>query len=49
MTIVTLLNFGIHVKLNEQTILLAAAGREFGAVTPDRQQFVFYFGVQLLR
>lgn len=45
----TLLNFGLHWKLSESAILLASAGREFGADTTDRQRLVFYFGVQLLR
>lgn len=45
----TLLNFGLHWKLSEGAILLASAGHEFGTDSADRQRFVFYFGVQLLR
>ncbi len=45
----TLLNFGLHWKLSESSVLLASAGREFGSDTAERQRFVFYFGVQLLR
>ena len=45
----TLLNFGLHWKLSERSILLASAGREFGSNSPDRQRFAFYFGIQLLR
>jgi len=45
----TLLNFGVHWKLNESLVLLAAAGREFGAHTDDQQRLLVYFGFQLLR
>jgi hypothetical protein len=45
----TLLNFGIHWKLNEQLLLLAAAGRDFGSHSNDQQRFLFYFGFQILR
>ena len=45
----TLLNFGVHWKLNESLVLLAAAGREFGARTDDQQRLLLYFGFQLLR
>jgi hypothetical protein len=45
----TLLNFGVHWKLNESLVLLAAAGREFGARTDDQQRLLVYFGVQLLK
>ena len=45
----TLLNFGIHWKLNESLILLAAAGREFGPDTPEQQHFLYYFGFQILK
>jgi hypothetical protein len=45
----TLLNLGLHWKLSERSILLASAGREFGTASAERQRFVFYFGVQLLR
>jgi hypothetical protein len=45
----TLVNLGIHLKLNESLVLLAAAGREFGPRTDDQQRFRFYLGLQLLR
>jgi hypothetical protein len=45
----TLLNFGLHWKLNESAFVLAAAGREFGQNTDDRQRLLVYLGVQLLR
>jgi hypothetical protein len=45
----TLLNFGIHWKLSEQLLLLAAAGRDFGSHSDDQQRFVFYLGFQILR
>lgn len=45
----TLLNFGIHWKLNEQLLLLAATGRDFGSRTIDQQRFLFYLGLQILR
>ncbi len=45
----TLLNVGVHWKLKESLVVLASAGREFGAHTEDQQRFLFYFGVQLLR
>ena len=45
----TLLNFGVHWKLNESMVVLAAAGREFGAHTEDQQRLLLYFGLQLLR
>jgi hypothetical protein len=45
----TLLNFGIHYKIDEQLIFLAAAGREFGARTDDQQRFLYYVGFQVLR
>ena len=44
----TLLNFGVHWKLNESVVLLAAAGREFGAHSEDQQRLLIYFGFQLL-
>jgi hypothetical protein len=45
----TLLNFGIHLKLNESLIFLAAAGRDFGPRTDDQQRFLYYAGLQILR
>jgi hypothetical protein len=45
----TLLNFGVHWKLNQSLVMLASAGREFGAHTEDQQHLLFYFGVQLLK
>lgn len=45
----TLVNFGLHWELTPSVALLAAAGRDVGGAPTDRQSFVFYFGVQLLR
>jgi hypothetical protein len=45
----TLLNVGVHWKLNESLVLLASAGREFGARTDDQQRLLLYFGFQLLK
>jgi hypothetical protein len=45
----TLLNLGMHWKLNESAFVLAAAGRQFGQHTDDQQRLLFYVGVQLLR
>jgi hypothetical protein len=45
----TLLNIGVHWKLNESVVLLAAAGREFGTRSDDQQKLLVYFGFQLLR
>ncbi len=45
----TLLNFGVHYKIDEQLIFLAAAGREFGAHSDDQQRFLYYVGFQILR
>lgn len=44
-----LLNFGVHWQIGKHVILLAAAGREFGADTEDHEAFLFYFGFQWLR
>lgn len=44
-----LANFGLHWQIAKHVILLAAAGREFGSAAGDRQDFLFYFGFQLLR
>jgi hypothetical protein len=45
----TLLNLGVHWKLNESMVVLAAAGREVGAHTDDQQRLLAYLGVQLLK
>jgi hypothetical protein len=45
----TLLNVGMHWKLNESQVLLASVGREFGTHTEDQQRFAFYLGIQLLK
>lgn len=45
----TLLNVGIHWKLSESVVLLAAVGREFGTHSDDQQKLLVYFGFQLLR
>ncbi len=45
----TLLNFGVHWKLNESFIVLAAAGRELGTRAADQQRLLAYLGVQLIR
>jgi hypothetical protein len=45
----TLLNFGVHWKLNESVVLLAATGREFGTHSEDQLRLRVYFGFQLLR
>lgn len=45
----TLLNFGVHYKISENLIFLAAAGREFGHSTDDQQKFIYYAGFQILR
>jgi hypothetical protein len=44
----TLLNLGLHWKLNESAFVLAAVGREFGQQSDDQQRLLFYLGVQLL-
>ena len=45
----TLLNFGVHWTLDESVALLAAAGREFGPKSDERQQSLFYLGLQFTR
>lgn len=45
----TLLNFGMHWKLDESLTLLAAAGREFGTHSNERRQALVYFGMQITR
>ena len=42
----TLLNFGVHWKLQESVTLLAAAGREFGTRTDERLKSLVYVGLQ---
>ena len=44
-----LVNFGLHWQIAKCVILLAAAGREFASSADGRQDFLFYFGFQLLR
>jgi len=44
----TLVNLGLRWKLSERATLLASAGRELGPRTDDRQDFVFYLGVQIV-
>ena len=45
----TLLNVGLHLKLNESAVVLAAVGRQFGQHTDDQQRLLFYLGIQLLK
>ena len=45
----TLFNLGLTWKLTDSLVLLASAGRDFGPLTSDRQEFVYYFGFQILR
>lgn len=45
----TLTNFGIHWKLRDDLVFLAAAGRDVGSNGPDRQTFLCYVGFQLVR
>jgi hypothetical protein len=45
----TLFNAGIHWKLSETLIFLAAAGRDFGPSTVDQERFLYYIGFQILR
>jgi hypothetical protein len=45
----TLLNFGVHWTLDDSLGLLAAAGREFGPRSDERQQSLFYLGLQFTR
>jgi hypothetical protein len=45
----TLVNLGIHWKLNESLVLLASIGREFGPSTDDQVRLRFYVGLQVLR
>jgi len=43
----TLVNVGIHWKLNDTYTLLGAIGREFGPPTEDRRNLLVYLGVQI--
>lgn len=45
----TLLNFGLHWKLDESMVVLAAAGRQFGSHSQEQQRLLFYLGIQLLK
>jgi lipid A disaccharide synthetase len=45
----TLLNLGLHWKLDESTTLLAAAGREVGTRSDERRQALVHLGVQFTR
>ena len=45
----TLVQFGVHWKLNESLFLLASAGRQFGPSTDDQQRLLFYVGLQFLK
>jgi hypothetical protein len=45
----TLLNLGVHWKLKESLVVLAAAGRELGTRTSDQQRLLLYLGVQLIK
>lgn len=44
----SLVNLGLRWKLSDRATLLGSIGREFGPRTEDRQDLVFYLGVQLL-
>jgi hypothetical protein len=45
----TLLNLGLHWKLSESLVLLAALGREVGPRVAEQQVQSFYLGLQFLR
>jgi hypothetical protein len=45
----TLLNVGLHWKLDESKVVLAAVGRQVGVRSADQQRLLFYLGLQLLR
>ena len=45
----TLLNLGARLKLTQSLSLLAALGRDAGVRSDDRQELLFYLGVQILR
>jgi hypothetical protein len=44
-----LANIGTHWQITRHVIVLAAAGREFGANFYDHQSFIFYCGIQFLK
>jgi hypothetical protein len=44
-----LFNVGLHWKLNDSMVVLAAAGREVGAHSEDQQRLLLYLGLQLLK
>ena len=45
----TLVNLGLHWKLEEHLTLLAAAGREFGTKSDDQLKSLVYIGLQFTR
>lgn len=45
----SLVNLGMRWKWNDRLLLLAAAGRQFGARSDSQQRFLFYAGFQILR
>jgi hypothetical protein len=45
----TLLNFGVHWKLDEAMKVLAAAGRDLGARSNEQRSGIFYLGLQFTR
>ena len=45
----TLLNAGLHWKLNESLTFLGAIGREFGSHTDERRESLVYLGLQITR
>ena len=48
-THLTLLNLGMHWKINDTYTLLGAVGREFGTSSDERRQVLVYVGVQIVR
>jgi hypothetical protein len=44
-----LVNLGVHWRIVEHLILLAAVGRDIGSGAGGGQSFIFYFGFQVLR
>ena len=44
-----LLNFGGRLHLGDSLALMAAIGRDVGPESDDRQDLLFYFGLQILR
>jgi hypothetical protein len=45
----TLLNLGMHWKVNDSVALLGSVGHEFGTHTDDRHEVLFYIGAQFTR